>query len=769
MRPGPEPEHLDRWEYQRFLKEVLPSLREVEPWGALEMIADLLDQALRSRSGNQQPNDYSYVWRPAIEDHEQNYDFSDVEGQLIVALRDVADHICVNDPESTSRIIEFLEGRNWDVFTRVSLYLLTRHPNGHDDLIRVRLTNEELFDSVSVMHEYRTLLTEGFGLLAEDEQSLILSWIRSGPRTEGGDRNLEERWAKGWQLGMLTKLRDWLEGDSLQLLEDLEQEQGPAIAPDLPATTSWVGPTSPVTAEELAERGPQATIKLLKTWIPPEGHFEPTPLGLARQLSAAIESDAREWAAVANQFIGVEATYVSHLLRGITAAVKDDVDIPWDPVLALADWVVTQDREIEGRDDKSALRLDVDPSRGPARQAVAELLSAGFEKGPSEMAIDHREQAWRLLETLSWDPEPTPDYEATYGGSNMDPATLSINTVRGEAMHAVVNYALWVHRYLSNSDPDLANFDGMPEVKEVLERHLDPSEDPSVAVRSVYGRAFPWLFLVDEEWSRAKVDDIFPSDVDESHLWEAAWETYVIFTRPFDSVLDVLEPKYREATTRLSQDKGERAGHLPEPQNRLIEHLLIYYLRGLTDLTYGGLLSEAYSHGSDALRSHGMFFVGRILADWDAERPIPSDWIDRFKAFARWRFETLTAADENASKEELVQFGWWFITGRLPEQFMFNHLVRAVEIAGWIEPDHEVVKQLVTHASKTPELTLRCLTLLLKNAREPWSVRSWASEAREILTQAMTTNARPVAIELANRFIARGFTEFEAVLPETNR
>ena len=767
MQPRAEPEHVDRWEYQRFLKEVLPSLREIEPWGALEMLADLLDQALRIRSGNQQPHDYSYVWRPAIEDHEQNYDFSDVEGQLIVALRDVADHICVDDPESTSRLIEFLEARNWDVFTRVGVYLLTRHPNGQEGLIRARLTDEELFDSASVMYEYRTLLSGWFGLLTKDEQSQVLSWIRSGPRTEGGDRGLEDEWAKAWQLGMLTKIRHWLKDDSLQLLEDLEQQLGPAVESELPATmTSWVGPTSPVTADELAEKGPRATIKLLRTWIPPEGHFGATPLGLARELSVAIESDPQEWAAVADEFIGVEATYISHLLRGITAAVKDGAEILWDPVLALADWVVTQDREIAGRDDQSALRLDVDTSWGPARQAVAELLAAGFEKGPSEMPIHHRERAWTLVEMLTEDPEPTPDYEATYGGSNMDPATLSINTVRGEAMHAVVNYALWVHRHLSDSDPGLANFHGMPEVKEVLERHLNPSEDPSVAVRSVYGRAFPWLLLVDEEWSRTRIDDIFPSDVDQSDLWEAAWETYVIFTRPYDSVLKVLEPKYRVAIARLSHEG--RANHLPEPENRLIEHLLIYYLRGLTDLTQGSLLSEAYSRASAALRSHGMFFLGRILDDWNPERPIPSDWIERFQAFARWRFETLTTSDDVVSKEELVQFGWWFITGALPEEFMFSHLVRAVEIAGWIEPDHEVVKQLATHTSKAPELTLRCLTLLLKNAREPWSIRSWADEAREILTQAMTTDARPVAIELANRFIARGFTGFEAVLPQAD-
>ncbi|HVR79811.1 MAG TPA: hypothetical protein VMS99_15645, partial [Acidimicrobiia bacterium] len=162
-----------------------------------------------------------------------------------------------------------------------------------------------------------------------------------------------------------------------------------------------------------------------------------------------------------------------------------------------------------------------------------------------------------------------------------------------------------------------------------------------------------------------------------------------------------------------------------------MSNLLIFYLRGLIDLTDGSLLSDAYASGSDALRSDGMFFVGRILADWEAERPIPADWVDRFEAFLKWRFEQVTIAEESGS-EELVQFGWWFITERLPEGPMLDYLVRAIEIAGWIEPDHEVVKRLVARVSEEPESALRCLMLLLQNAREPWSVRSWASDARDI-------------------------------------
>ena len=76
----------------------------------------------------------------------------------------------------------------------------------------------------------------------------------------------------------------------------------------------------------------------------------------------------------------------------------------------------------------------------------------------------------------------------------MDLLTLSINTNRGTAMHAVIETALWVRRELEASGNDVSvGFAAMPEVRDSLDVHLDPRVDPSLAVHAVYGRWLPWL------------------------------------------------------------------------------------------------------------------------------------------------------------------------------------------------------------------------------------------------------------------------------------
>jgi hypothetical protein len=107
-----------------------------------------------------------------------------------------------------------------------------------------------------------------------------------------------------------------------------------------------------------------------------------------------------------------------------------------------------------------------------------------------------RRQCWQILELLTDDLDPTLEDETEYGGKR-DPANYSINTTRGEAMHAVVSYALWVYRNttqeIDTAEYSMRTFDRMPEVRSVLDKHLDPTVDSSAAIRSIYGQWFPWL------------------------------------------------------------------------------------------------------------------------------------------------------------------------------------------------------------------------------------------------------------------------------------
>ena len=161
-----------------------------------------------------------------------------------------------------------------------------------------------------------------------------------------------------------------------------------------------------------------------------------------------------------------EATTPTPSPLTVTPAAKAGTALPWAPVLTLCEWVVAQPRTAADVTDT----WDYDPHWGWARKQVAELLSPGFDGGNAEIPEAERPRVWAILEVLAQDPDPTASHEDQFGGDNMDALTLSINTTRGEALHAVVRYAHWRERAL-NSRGEFHGLRSLPEVAQLLEQY----------------------------------------------------------------------------------------------------------------------------------------------------------------------------------------------------------------------------------------------------------------------------------------------------------
>jgi hypothetical protein len=225
----------------------------------------------------------------------------------------------------------------------------------------------------------------------------------------------------------------------------------------------------------------------------------------------------------AERFVGLDPTYVRSMLQALWESAKQHSRLNWAAVLKLCQWVVQQPREIADR--KGGIG-DQDPDWSWTRKAVANLLLLGFDHGG--IPIELRGLAWSILKPLTDDPHPDPEPKES---SYQDFANYSINTVRGEAMHAVCSYAVWVSR--SNDEREgtksraLRSLDEIPEVREILEYHLDPAIDPSPTIRAVYGQWLPTLHYLDPVWTEANLSKIFPAEPGLEILRHAAWKTYV--------------------------------------------------------------------------------------------------------------------------------------------------------------------------------------------------------------------------------------------------
>jgi hypothetical protein len=502
--------YFEPWHYQKILEKNIPDLLAVAADETLALLCDLLDDAVRfsQRADNRNdPDDFSYTWRTAID--QPQYTVDDVRGLLVSAVLRAAEQNASNNPQIVPDIVLYLESRRWRVFHRVALHVLRRFASATPSLVSEGLKEPERFDRSDFRREYNLLTESCFGRLEADDKTKILDWIQRGPDIErfkagwqtfyGSAPNEEEvtRYTMAWQRDRLAPLVRELPVNWSQYYEQLVTAVGPPSEEEHISSATW-GWTSPKSAEELRGLMIEQLVNFLRSWEPSgRTPMEASIAGLAQQLGALVVSEPERFAAEAEKFQGLDPTYVRALLQALSEPAKQKSDLNWQKVLALCCWVVEQPRR---NAPQKATLGERDPDWGWTRKAIARLLTHGFES--DALPSNSREEAWYVLERLTNDPEPTPEDELKNDGKT-DFASLSINTIRWEAMHGVVEYALWIRRRIEN-EPGFnvgEGFDRMPEVRTVLDRHLDPGFDPSLAIRAVYGQWFPWLHLLDRQWA----------------------------------------------------------------------------------------------------------------------------------------------------------------------------------------------------------------------------------------------------------------------------
>ncbi|MBC7185948.1 MAG: hypothetical protein H5U38_02830 [Calditrichaeota bacterium] len=778
MEPGldelyrpPEPRaRFDTWEYEEILQKSYPELVRAAGLPAVELLCDLLDKAIqlsRCCEEDEGPEDYSYIWRPAIEDHSQNLGHT-VADALISALRDAAEAVVGCGHATAETVVDALERRHWNVFRRIALHILRVFPEQAANLATERLTNRTLFDDVHLQHEYTLLLRECFPRLSREDQEKILGWIQDGPdleraRETGGEASEDggipsrEIWQRDWlaRIGPEVLPAEWRER-----YVQLVGKHGEPEHPEFPVSTgSLVGPTSPKSDAELKAMPISEIVEFLKTWRPPENDLrEPSREGLGRVLTCVVAQDPGPFAVEAKRFSGLDPTYIRAVLLGLREALRQGRTFDWQPVLELCEWVLRQPREIPGRQRP---RMEGDPDWGWTRKAIADLLSTGFEESPAPIAIHLRERVWAVLKPLTDDPDPTPEQERRYGGSNMDPATLAINTVRGRAMHGVVRYGLWVRRHVetesTSEQGSQKGFAEMPEVREVLEAHLDPARDPSLAIRAVYGQRFPWLVLLDTEWARTHAGRIFPQE--KEAFFEAAWNSYIALCRPYDNVWEILRPSYRLAVDRIGVRRDDTRW-LADPDERLAEHLMVFYWRGKLSLD-DPLFVDFWKNAPDALRAHSLAFVGRTFEQ--TKGGVAAETLDRLKQL----WERRLAAAKEAQRpsdfgKEIAAFGWWFVSGKFDIDWALDQLLASTEHVGKTEPTRRVVEALARTAETHSLKSLKSLNLISKGDREGWNLYASRKHVRRILQLAMENpDAKEEAEGLIHYLGSRGFLDFK--------
>ena len=777
---APDPHaRFDLWEYQEIFKKYMPEFVRACGIDAFNLFCDLLKDAIRfsrRRDEDDGTEDYSYIWRESIENSKEHS--HGVQNILVSGIRDAGELLIKEKILTLQEAAQILESRSRKIFLRISLHLLKQFSEYDDLLVATHLTNYALFDDYGVRHEYALLLRKCFDRLDESQREIILGWVEAGPdllkykeaelRLSGKQRSDSEaeKYRLYWQRDRLAWFKDQLPDEWKARYQQLVLELGEPEDSTYPfrTQTGWVGPTSPKSIDDLKQMTVAEIVDYLNIWKPPQGVMEASPEGLGRNLAEAAKQQPEKFSSNAICFLDTHPTYVRAIISGLADALKEKQRFEWPVVLELCRLIIELPRSLTGKQLKFS--KDCDSDWGCTRSAIARLLSKGFEE--DYLSFEMRAIVWSVLEPLTHDPEPTPEYEAKYGGSNMDPSMLSINTTRGEAMHAVIRYALWIRRNiekLTNAKEKIARgFDEMPEVRTVLDEHLNISKDFSLAIRSVYGQWLPWLVLFDSDWVKKNIGLIFPDDEKQHSLRDAAWSAYMLFCNAYDNVFDAISSEYDRALGDWSKadDKKTRAG---DPCRRLAEHLMVFYWRGkLPD----AMFQKFWANAPEKVRGHAIKFIGRTFYGEENGRTsenVPPEILGRMRSLWDSRINfAQEAVNPKLHATEINDFGWWFISKKFDDRWAMDQLLSVLKISKSVEPDHLVVERLAELVPQMPNDVVTALRLMVEGAKEPWTVSSWRETGKDVLEKALQTDARQSAEDLIHYLGSQGYLEFGELL-----
>jgi hypothetical protein len=700
--------------------------------------------------------DTSIIWRPSIQSDDQNRGYAKIGEALVDAVRDLAMSLVTHETAVINEVLQILTHGQQPLLKRIGLFVLTeRITEGDESAISIGydfLTNPD-YTSHDYRHEYAELAA---ALLPRLEPSQAESWetlVLTGPplehdelerrarrwRTENeSELQATIRYREVWQLQLLAAVgMEALRETSAEKLEEFQSRYGTPEHPRFPSFSSsgLVTVRGPLQASELADKPLEDVLELLRTWSPAGDTLsEPSIAGLATELEADVRRRPSAYAMSAPAFSNFRAPYARALFSALSDHLTDTTRDEWNSILNLADQLSAT---VAG-----GTLTDTEDTQ-PALRALIAFTEKAITLPPTDTADEP--PLGRLLDVLTpltRHPDPTPEYEADYGGDNMDPITLSLNSTRPAAIYAVMRlFARAVATAKQYSSPQ-----GSPDTRalEVLESQMGAGRDPSLAVAATYGRGLGILTSANGEWTAARLPQLLaePGTPPNAEYSDVVITTYLAAYSPFAKVLELIRPFLKMMLLRSASGEAITLGWRRErgAVELIGDHLVALVVTGDIAMS-DSLLSDLFTLAPASDRASILGHLGWIIMQSDS---VSEDSLQRAKDLVEWRLDKVRSGESEAV--EFGQFHWWVEANKWPEKWWLDI---AGELAGSVDLDpHGVLGEHLEVASERfPAQTLRILSKLLALRPEAYQRYDLIEHAPAIIAAAIESENEALVTE----------------------
>ncbi|GAB1354164.1 hypothetical protein MASR1M12_29020 [Erysipelotrichia bacterium] len=538
-----------------FLEKTSCKIGEVMGLEAVELMQNALEGALKFDKSD----GYSYVWRPAIENHVQNLVHEEPKKLLLVALRDSLSGLLKHDKASFEVFLGKMFLQKFQIIKRLAIYLCSEHFDSLSSGLRLKPVKKTFF-VFQFKHELWHYLNKNFRKFTDAQKKKVLAIIREAHAADTA-KKVEHKSRAYRQLEWLTAIKDDKSAKTLYN-KALKTTGAEPEHPDFSTYIShgWASDKSEISHEEMQSMDSHELIEKLNSYQVTRKTFNgPTLEGLVKEFGVFIKTQPNVLLNKLNQLKSLKPVFLCEILNAFK-------ELHAKNAIPELDWSDAGDKLIKFGNSvikpASFWQQSQTESNMSSRfvSTICELLNSFFVNSSDGGLIKLIEPAKKLLVAIL-KKQPGADYK-----EDSDAMSLAINNPRGHCFRALTDLAIYAKKYCPQKDT-WSNFEL------VFEKELKGSNQTGydfITILTSHLREFCYL---SETWVIENLSNIF--DRSNYVRWLCALKGYAYCSWVYQPVYDFLK-KQKIFLYALDEPNLERLA-----KENVVHKITTAYLSGL--------------------------------------------------------------------------------------------------------------------------------------------------------------------------------------------
>lgn len=698
----------------------------------VDLLRERVEEVTRTLANDQ----WSCIWRPAIEPHDQNRSSESAQQVLVSLFRDALEQHSRSRPDTARSYVDQLLASELQIVQRTALHCVRVIYPQLEPLINSAI--DPRFFGAPYRHELWWLLHDHFRHFTADQRHRTLKVI--GDLEEAEDAGVRQRQATAYrQASWFAAIQDDAEGrkrfDESVSIAGAEPEH-----PDFSSYTSvgWVRHESPIDVEELKALTPSELVGRLRAYVEPAqlGFREAGYEGLVKAVRPVIKADPLKYVAGLQEFRSLDLPFIYEVIEAYGELWREDASLPWGAIwpglLQFAHDVVSHG-VFWSEGNKTSPKGFVG-NRYWINGSIGRLIESGTKSDDRAMPASCHESALYLLEFIIAR-ESGEEFSA-----EKDAVSIAINSPRGRCLEALINLSL---RECRLQHAEEGNHD---RAWEKFQPHYDRefARTGEHEFATLFVNYLPNFLYLSKSWTLSRLPDAF--DASNSTRWSCAMQAYAYVANVYQEIYRFLRDGGHFVAALDDINLSDRVSE------KIVQNACVAYLHGQEQLhDVDGLIGLIARRRMPKEISHVIRFF------WSLRGSPRLGQAERERVVQLWAFFDRDVSD--ASVEGTVPIGkfirWLEYLPRLEGEFLELALRAASALCDTQENyTYDLLRTLARFSSDTPnevaEVWLRALE---------GSQMSYPEEAvREALLNIFLSepNGRQLAKQVVSAYAKKG-------------